>query len=422
MELFGPQFVLLVILAAFSAFFSASETSMTSINKIRMRAMSAAGIKNASLTERLTKNIQTLLSTVLIGNNVVNLAISSITTSIVIKKYGNSTTSVVIATVVATVGILLLCEVTPKTLAANKPERFAFALAQPVRFMMLLFTPFTFALSFFIKLISSIFGIKTAEPQKLTETEIKTMVDVGHEDGVLEIDEHTMINNVFDFGDSCAKDVMTPRTDIVSVELNSTYNEVYTLFRQERFTRLPVCREDNDHIVGILHFKDFVFSDLPKKSFKIEALMREPFFTYETIKTSQLFAQMRSSNLPIAIVLDEHGGTAGLVAIEDLVEEIVGEIFDEYDETEEEIEIVEENEYIVDGSTHINDFNEMANAGFASEDYDTIGGYAMGVIGEIPAEGTIFESAGFIFTIEEVDKNRIEKLRIRLRRETENEA
>ena len=219
-----------------------------------------------------------------------------------------------------------------------------------------------------------------------------------------------MINIVFDFGESKAKDVMTPRTDIEAVKYDVSRDNLIQFFKDERFSRAPVYGEDIDDIIGIVYFKDVVFSD--EKDFDIKKYMREPFFTYESKSTSELFKIMRTRRIPVAIVLDEYGGTSGLVTLEDLVEEIVGEISDEYDEDEDDIEVVKEDEYIIDGSTHIDDVNEMIGTNIESEDFDTIGGFVIGVLGRFPQKGEKVEYDGIKFVVEEIDKNRIEKLRI----------
>lgn len=236
------------------------------------------------------------------------------------------------------------------------------------------------------------------------------MVNVSHEEGVLEVDERRMINNVFDFGDLKAKDVMTPRTDMVCVEDTITYDEIVSIFKEERFSRLPVYHESVDNIIGILYVKDIIFID--EQHFKITDYMREPFFTYESKPISELFSEMRGNRIRAAVILDEYGGTSGLVTLEDLVEEIVGDIADEYDEQEKEIEVIKEDEFIVDGSTRLEDVNEMIGLHLASEDFDTIGGYVIGILGSFPDGGEEVETDNIKIVVEEVDKNRIEKLRI----------
>ena len=239
---------------------------------------------------------------------------------------------------------------------------------------------------------------------------MKTIVNVSHEEGVLELDERTMINNVFDFGDSKAKDVMTPRTDIIAVPLDVTYEEYVRLVQEEGFSRMPVYGEDLDDIVGFLYVKDIFYLDA--EHFSVEKYMREPLFTYESKPLDELLAELNSSRLAVAIVLDEYGGTAGMITTEDIVEEIVGEIEDEYDDEEEEIEIIKDNEFVVDGSTRLEDFNEMVGTELESEEVDTIAGYILVLLGNFPKQGQEIETEGLRIIVEEMDKNRIEKVHV----------
>jgi putative hemolysin len=221
-----------------------------------------------------------------------------------------------------------------------------------------------------------------------------------------------MIYNVFEFGESQAKDVMTPRTDMVAVEINATYDEIIDLFKAEQFSRMPVYEDNTDNIVGILYIKDLIFFEGNQDKFDLKQIIRPPFFTYEFKGTSELFAEMRAKRTPMAIVLDEYGGTAGIVTMEDLVEEIVGDIEDEYDEKEEEIQVIKEDEYIVDGSTRIDFLNEMIGTNIESEDFDSIGGFVIGILGRLPEPGENVEYDHIKFIVEDIDKNRIEKLRV----------
>ena len=406
----GPwSFIILLVLICFSAFFSASETALTSLSKIRLRNMVDDNIKNADKVAKATDDPGKLLSTILIGNNIVNICASSIATAIAISI--DPIKGVGIATAVMTVIVLIFGEITPKTIAAQNSEKVSLRFAGPIIIITKLLTPFVAIFNALTGVIVKLFG---ADPSKktplITEAELKTMVDVSHEEGVLETEERQMINNVFDFGDSKAKDVMTPRTDIEAVKADISREELINFFKEEKFSRVPVYGEDIDDIIGIVYYKDVVFS--PEENFDIKDYIREAFFTYESKGTSELFRIMRTKRIPVAIVVDEYGGTSGLVTLEDLVEEIVGEISDEYDEVEEDIEVVKEDEYIIDGSTHIDDVNEMIGTNIESEDFDTIGGFVIGVLGTFPEAGETIEYDGIKFVVEEIDKNRIEKLRI----------
>ena len=237
------------------------------------------------------------------------------------------------------------------------------------------------------------------------------MVSVSHEEGVLEGEEKQMIYNVFEFGDSQAKDVMTPRTDMIVANVTSTYEELINIFKVEQFSRIPIYEETIDNIIGVLYIKDLIFFEDGKEEFNIEKHMRMPYFTYEFKSTVDLFADMRLKRVPIAILLDEYGGTAGLVTIEDLVEEIVGDIDDEYDDDTDKIEVIKEDEFIVDGDTKISMVNEMIGLNIESEDFDSIGGFVTGILGRLPKTGETIDYNETKFIIQKLNKNRIVKLK-----------
>ena len=402
--------LILLILVCGSAFFSASETALTSLNKIKLRNMVEENVKNADKIQKLIDDPNRLLSSILIGNNLVNNAAASLTTMIAVSLLGGQS-GVGAATMIITIIILIFGEITPKTLASQNAEKVSLGVAKIISGVVIISTPVVKVMNLITNgLIRILGGDTSGKTPTITEAELKTMVNVSHEEGVLEVDERRMINNVFDFGDSKAKDVMTPRTDMICVEDNITYDEIVSIFKEERFSRLPVYHESVDNIVGILYVKDIIFIDV--EHFKTTDYMREPFFNYERKPISELFSEMRNNRIPAAIVLDEYGGTSGLVTLEDMVEEIVGDIADEYDEQEEEIEVIKEDEFVVDGSTRLEDVNEMIGLHLESEDFDTIGGYVIGILGSLPDGGEEVEENGIKIVVEEVDKNRIEKLRI----------
>ncbi len=402
--------LILLILVCGSAFFSASETALTSLNKIKLRNMAEENVKNADKVQKLIDDPNRLLSSRLIGNNLVNNAAAALTTMIAVSLLGGQS-GVGAATMIITIIILIFGEITPKTLASQNAEKVSLAVSNIISVIVVISTPVVKVMNLITNvLIKVLGGNSTEKTPTITEAELKTMVNVSHEEGVLEVDERRMINNVFDFGDLKAKDVMTPRTDMVCVEDTITYDEIVSIFKEERFSRLPVYHESVDNIIGILYVKDIIFID--EQHFKITDYMREPFFTYESKPISELFSEMRGNRIRAAVILDEYGGTSGLVTLEDLVEEIVGDIADEYDEQEKEIEVIKEDEFIVDGSTRLEDVNEMIGLHLASEDFDTIGGYVIGILGSFPDGGEEVETDNIKIVVEEVDKNRIEKLRI----------
>ena len=411
----SSQYFLLVILLILSGFFSMSETALISLSPIRLRNMVDEDVKNAKLIQHVVGNPDKLLSAILIGNNLVNIGASAIATSIATVIFGSK--GVGIATGVLTLLVLVFGEITPKTLARQRCETVSIFVIKPIAACVFLFTPLIAILNVVTGAIFKVLGIdKSSSVPLVTESEFLTMVDVSHEEGVLETPEREMINNVVDFGNTDAKDIMVPRTDMVAIEVSLSYAEVVEVFKEEQFSRLPVYSENTDNIVGILSIKDMLLID-DTENFDIRNYMREPYFTYESKPCSALFSIMKLKRLGMAIVLDEYGGTSGIVTLEDLIEEIVGEINDEYDENPEEIKTISENEFLVDGSTKIDDVNEIIGTGLESNDFESIGGYVIGYIGRFPESGEVVECDGIKFIIEQTVKNRVEKLRIILNKE-----
>lgn len=403
--------ILLIVFLMLSAFFSAAETALMTLSKIRIRKMVEDNVKGASRIEKLVKNPSKLLSAILIGNNVVNIGASALATSIAIDRYGNK--GVGIATGLMTLLVLIFGEITPKSLAAQNSEKISLKVAGFVHVVTIIFNPIIIFLTRLTNLLVRLLGGKVDNNQPfITEEELKTIVSVSHEEGVLEGEEKDMIYNVFEFGDSQARDVMTTRTDMVAVEVNSSYWDVINIFRQEQFSRIPVYENTTDNIIGILYVKDLLFLEDNKGEFDLKKYMREPYFTYEFKPTTELFDEMRTNRIHMAIVLDEYGGTDGIVTIEDLIEEIVGDIEDEYDKHVDEIEVIKEDEYLVYGNIKIEEVNEMIGTSIESEDFDSIGGFVMGVLGRLPETGEAIEYDNIKFIAEIVEKNRIEKLRI----------
>ena len=408
------QIVLLIILLIGSGFFSASETALMSLSKIKMRHMEEDGVKGAKLVSTLIEDSNRLLTSILIGNNIVNIAATSITTSLFTAMLGAQ--GVAIATGLMTVLVLIFGEITPKTISANNPEKASLVVAKPIKFFVTILTPIVWIFNIITKVIFKLFGVddKGVKPF-ITEEELKAMVNVSHEEGLLEMEEREIINNVFEFGDMQAKEAMVQRLDIVAIDMEDSYEEIIDLFKTEKLSRMPVYEETIDDIIGILNIKDIIFlSDEEIENFDIKKYMREAFFTYEFKKITQLLEEMKKDKSQMAIVVDEYGGTAGLITIEDLVEVIVGDIEDEYDEEEDEIQVISPNEFLVDGSTKISDVNEILNIELESEEFDSIGGYIIGYIRHIPEENEIIEMDNIKFNIESVDKNRIKKIRIML--------
>ena len=407
----APQLIVLVILVILSAFFSSAETALTTMNKLRLRTLMEEGSKNAAIAMKLVQNPGKLLSTILIGNNIVNLSASSLSTVFATNlciQAGTPipvSTAVGIATGVITLVVLLFGEILPKTLATRYSEKLSLAYARIIYALTIILTPLIFIVNLLssgvLKLLRADKKVKT----QMTENELLTFIDVSHEQGVIEQEEHEMITNVVDFGDSMAKDVMVPRIDIVFASVDSTYEELTQLFKEEKYSRIPVYETSKDNVIGIVNLKDLFCYDKDPKDFVLRNFLREPFYTYEYQKTSELMLKMKDQSFNIAIVLDEYGATAFL-------EEIVGEIRDEYDDEEDDIQKVSDDEYIVTGSAKLDDINDILGTAFESDDYDSIAGHLINELEHIPTEGESIDLNGYIFRIDRMDKNRIDQIHV----------
>ena len=409
----ATQIIILIILLFFSGFFSSAETSLTTVNKIRMRSLAEEGNKRAKKVIIITEDSGKMLSAILIGNNIVNLSASSITTSIA-YMFGGS--AVAAATGIITLLILIFGEISPKTLATIHSEKLALMYAYPIAFLMKITTPFIFIVNSLSRVVLFILRVDpNAKPDAMTESELRTIVDVSHEDGVIESEEKEMIYNVFDMGDAKAKDVMVPRVHMTFADVNSTYEELINIFREDKFTRLPVYEETTDNVIGTINMKDLLLFD-NKKEFHIRDILREAYFTYEYKSISELLVEMREASFNIAIVLDEYGETAGLITLEDLLEEIVGEIRDEYDENEEDdFKEINRFEYVVEGSTNLDDLNDELHTKLESEDYDSLGGFIIERLDRLPElNDEVTTIDGIRLVVESLDKNRVEKVHIYL--------
>lgn len=408
------QIVSLILLLFLSAFFSSAETALLTVSQVRIRTLIEEGNKRAATLERVISNKGKMLSAILIGNNVVNLSASSLITTLVIKKFGNA--YVGIATGVITLLILIFGEISPKTMATLKAESVALRIAGTISALMKLLTPVIFIVNLLARGFLRLMRVDPdAKADVMTEKELRTIVDVSHEEGVIESEERKMINNVVDFGDAQAKDIMVPRIHMVFAREDASYDELLEIYRESMFTRIPVYRDTTDNVVGIINMKDLLFY---KKGspFRLQDYLREAYFTYEFKKTSELFIDMRQNSMSLAIVLDEYGATAGLITLEDLLEEIVGEIRDEYDDDEEDpIQAINEREYMVQGSLNLEDLNDMLHLDLTSEDYDSVGGYLIGLLDHLPEAGESIETeAGLYLRVEDMEKNRINKVFLRL--------
>ena len=408
------QIIILLILLALSAFFSSNETALMSVNKIRLRSRADEGNKRAAMALDILEN-QTpkLLSAILIGNNIVNISASSLATTLA-YSFGGYMVSIV--TVILTVLILIFGEITPKNYATINAEKITLRYIPIFKFLMTIMTPVIFIINLFSRGVMRLMRVDPdAASKAMTEEELRTIVDVSHEDGVIESDEKEMIYNVFDLGDATAKDIMVPRVHVTFADVESTYDELIEIFREDKFTRLPVYKDSQNNIVGIINMKDLLLYD-KNEEFVIDRFLRKPHFTYETKSISDLLVEMKDSTFNIAIVLDEYGDMAGLITLEDILEEIVGEIHDEYDEKEDElVQKISDREYIIEGSMHLDDVNDHLNTELDSEDYDSLGGFIIEHLDRLPVAGDeVITEEGIRLIVEKLDKNRIEKVHVYL--------
>lgn len=405
------RFIVLLFLLFLSAFFSCSETALTTVNRIRVRTMIEEGNKKAVILSKVLDDSGKMLSAILIGNNIVNISSSSIATVLATELFGSIGAG--IATGIITLLVLIFGEITPKTLATLHAETISLHVSGIIYTLMVALTPVIYIVNKLALGVLKLMRVNpNGKPATITETELRTIVEVGHEEGILESEEHRLINNVFDFGDARAKDVMVPRIDMTAISVDITYQELLDIFEEFRYTRLPVYESTTDNVIGIINMKDIL---LYKKDtdFCIRDYLRDAFYTYESKRLSELMLEMRKTAVNIVIVLDEYGATAGLITLEDLLEEIVGEIRDEYDGDEEDVFTpVADNEYEADGQIKLGDLNELLESSFSSEDYDSLGGYIMENLDRLPKEGDSITVDGFLFRVKALDKNRIKRVHI----------
>ena len=415
------QLCILVVLIFFSAFFSSAETALTTLSLVKVRTMVEENPAKRVLTlQKVLDKKSKLISAILIGNNIVNISASSLTTSLVIRVFGNA--AVGIATGILTLLILLFGEIVPKTWAMYNNEKLALIYSPIIYALMQILTPVIFIVDIISGALLRLLHIDPNKKTTMTESELKTYVDVSHEDGVIEQEEKKLIYNVFDFSDSVAKDIMIPRIDMTTIDVEASYQELLNLFQESMYTRIPVYEGESDNIIGIINVKDFLLVP-DKNEFKIRDIMREAYYTYEFKKTADLLLEMRNITTNVALVLNEYGATVGMITLEDLLEEIVGEIRDEYDADEEDlIKKISDNEYLVDASMKLDDINDALETTFNSEDFDSIGGIMIELLDRFPTDDEqVVTEDGTTLIAKEVIQNRIEKVLIILPEKTEAE-
>lgn len=411
------QLIFLFILVFLSAFFSSAESALTTVNRVRMRTLEEEGNKKAATVNRILGNYSKMLSTILIGNNIANLTASSLATTLAIRI----NLTVGIATGVLTLIILLFCEIVPKTWAMLNSEKLSLSFCGIIYRLMQILTPVIFVID---KISYGILRLLHIDPSKkvstMTENELKTYVDVSHEDGVIESEEREMIYNVFDFSDALAKDIMIPRINMETIRISASYDEVLRVFRESMYTRLPVYQDEKDNIIGLINIKDFILTT-DSENFSVSQIMRDAHYTYEYKKSADLMMEMKEKTTTVTFVLNEYGVTVGMITLEDLLEEIVGEIRDEYDEDEEEfIQEIDDNIYLVEGSMKLDDINDTLDTDLQSDDYDSIGGIIIEYLDRLPEDGEeVTLSSGIQLKVQGIEQNRICKVLLTLPEENE---
>lgn len=413
------QVLIVIILLLLSAFFSSAETALTTVSRVRIRTLADDGSRKAKKVLEVTDNKAKMLSAILIGNNIVNLYASSLVTTLAGRVFGSQW--IAVTTGVLTLVILIFGEISPKTISTLKAERISLAYSGVIGALMWILTPVIWVINKISMAFLFVLGVDTRQKeQSFTEDELRTIVDVSHEEGVLEHEEHEMINNVFDFGNSRARDVMIQRIDMTCASIDSTYDEIIDIFRAEKYTRLPIYKDSIDNVVGIINVKDLLLYS-PGDDFHVSEILREPYYTYEFKKTSELMEELKKTSNNITIVLDEYGSTVGMITLEDLLEEIVGEIRDEYDYDEEDcITGISDNEYLLNGMTKLDDLNELLGTDYDSEDYDSVSGLVIDKLERLPHDGdeVVLDSARIV--VEHTQKNRIDKMHLYITPAEEN--
>ncbi len=406
--------IVLLVLLVLSAFFSSAETALTTVSSVRIKTLAEEGNKKAKTVEKVISDPQKMLSAILIGNNIVNLSASSLATTLAVHLLGSYGAG--IATGILTFLILIFGEITPKTMANLHAEKMSMRYAGVIWYLMGAPTPIIVIVNVLSSSLMRLLGVSKEDARfGLTAKEIKNIVEDSHESGALEVDERNMIYQFIDFQESYAKEIMIPKIDMTTVDESSTFEQVMEAYERDKYTRMPVLGNDKEEIIGILNMKNLL-SYNRKDAFHIKDYMQEAFYTYEMKKTSELFDQMRRGHISLAIVLDEYGSVVGMVSFEDLLEELVGEIRDEFDDDEEDDLIqINENTFEALGTTNLEDLMHKIRLDISSEDYDTLGGFLIGEFNHFPEVGEMYLTPlGARFKVIETDGNRITKVQIRL--------
>ncbi|MFA5560265.1 MAG: hemolysin family protein [Acholeplasmataceae bacterium] len=434
------QILLIFVLIMLNAIFAASEVALIAANDTKVESDAQLGNKRAKRIESLIKNPTNFLSAIQIGITLIGFLNGYLAADAFSSKFVEFTQRFIsvnavilmpimtfLVTVILAYFQVVLGELVPKRIAMKYPERIAYGTSGVLVVISTIMRPFVWLLTVSANAIGKLFGIKPNEyDERMTEEEIRMIVSSSGRKGVLDKSESEMIENILDFDDTDVSEIMTHRTEMAAININASKKEILDFVKEEKYTRFPVYKEHLDHIVGVFHVKDLLrFIDNNDEAFDLKKLIRKPFFVPDSKKTNALLNEMKRQQTHLAIVIDEYGGTAGLVTIEDLLEEIVGNIFDEYDEYEEEIEELPDNEFIVDGLTNIDDVEDFIHANLPVDEYDTLSGFILGHLGRFPYENehVVFEYNQFRFEVINFDDKIIEKVKItQIDNETEDNS
>ncbi len=416
MNITGYVIIMALLLLA-SAYFSATETAFTSFNKTKMKSLAEKGNKRAALAYALSENYDKLLTTILIGNNIVNISLTSIGTLLFINLLQSDSAAASVSTIVITLLVLTFGEISPKSIAKNSPEKFSMFSAPLLRVLIYIFTPLNFLFTQLTKLLAKIF--KSDDSSKISSEELLLIVDEVEQDGTLDSDESDLIKNAIEFTEQEAEDILTHRVDLEAVSIQASKAEIAKTFTSTQFSRLLVYNENIDDIVGVIHLKDF-FTENGITNQSIKSIMTKPLFIQKSEKINDLLKILQKNKSHLAVVIDEYGGTLGIVTMEDILEELVGEIWDEHDEVIEDFKQIGDKTFLVDASVNFEDFCDFFDI-TAETDSVSVGGWVMEEYGQIPEKGDSFTFENLDITVTETDSHRITKIKVLVSEKHEDE-
>ena len=413
----STHLIIIVICLVLSAYFSATETAFSTFNRIRLKNLAEKGNKRAETALELADNYDTLISTILIGNNIVNILASAMGTILFTALLKSQDLGATVSTAVLTVVVLIFGEISPKTIAKNNPESFVLFSTPLIKFFYIILFPFSFVFKLWQNLLAKVF--KKSDDQGMTEEELISIIEEAEEEGGIDEEEGNLIKSAIEFGDLTVEDIFTPRIDVTAISKDATKQEIVSVFTESGYSRLPVYEDELDNTIGILYYKDFYFKAY-NKPVHITEIIKPVIYVAKSQPVNELMKELQEKQLHLAIVTDEFGSVAGIVTLEDILEEIVGEIWDEHDEIIEEIKELSEGEYVVSGKSNTDKFFSQIDLDEEPEAV-TIGGWAMDALGKIPEVGDKFEQYGLEVEILEMDGRRVESVHVTDARESENE-